>query len=1071
MATREEVLTNLTKAAKQGNIRDAYRDFEELPFVDQVAISISPGIGDALAVYEIGEFGARGAKNIEEKDFLGALGNYGLSGLSAISILPLFRLFRGAKAIKAIDPVIDAPRPRKGKTGLKGPGEYQAEQAAKKAKETIPVPKVEEFKPLSLDEMIYPGTLESGIKNLGLTSKAAKFINTSNKLPVQGKLITYINELEKAGVPKGELRLLNILDEANEIHPKLLEEVGTRGSLDKITRQRLSQYIKTNQKDAISKRIVRNNKHSRQIKELGDEFANIKENTFHVRGITRKEFDHYSEAPHKDHFVFDSTSEFKLPNIPETEKITEFIGGDNFLNVARVQSDYAEEMGILAKNKSESQIEAIFDDAEIDVLGDSMNNNLRNFAIKIARENPQLKTANELKLKVDQKLKKGVIDGGADLPPGLQGGQTFNLDQIEANVVNTLGYNPFEAIQRVVKSAQKEFPITPYVDGKALAALKKNLNEYNKIVPQVNKLSQDQINLQNKIKNSGLDINSPSLAEDVEKLAKMQAKSRDLIPSSAVDDFSGFTLSKGDLEAATGKPFTESLGKSLDEIFYELEAIKPGSPAVRQKYGPGTPEERALNYFNEMVNNNEMTFDMGNGVKILKKATQVNADRLKGYPIDPYAKGTRTNYIKLPIRSNFLKAVEEGKDGMYFDSAAKRLGKEGGGDSELLQGVFREGENEIDRIIRELGLDPKDYVLKPKDIEFKGPGYKFDGTYVKIDDEIRKLVQEKGIDAFQAGGPVDDDLPDVGSIIPIGPSRPSRSTEYKRRLAELEDFIAKNRLVSKEAQMSLMSGEGYTDPRFFKTTGNPLIDQYGMRPFPAEGSGQILSTTELGMGGKKELFNIGNPGKYRPIADTIVYKDISDLYKNTDLTPVTTETTQKHEFFHRAAQKSGWINNFHNSPYLKKNVKLLSGENGRILKPLINEAVAHSYEYDKDYSKDKELKKEINFRASKFNLKNPKKIADEIFDNIEYLRNDFEKYLEEVTVEYLPENVNSYTTTRTNKSTGGEIQSALDEFGIKPKNIYTESLEIDQIANNPLIEKLEFNTGGPVSIESMLAAL
>jgi hypothetical protein len=619
MATREEVLTNLKKAAKQGNIRDAYRDFEELPFVDQVAISISPGIGDALAVYEIGEFGARGAKNIAEKDFLGALGNYGLSGLSAISILPLFRLFRGAKAIKAIDPVINTPAPRKGKTGLKGPGEYQAEQAAKKAEETIPVPKVEEFKPLSLDEMIYPGTLESGIKNLGLTSKAAKVINNSKKLPVQGKLITYLNELEKAGVPKGELRLLNILDEANEIHPKLLEEVGTRGSLDKITRQRLSQYIKTNQKDAISKRIVRSNKHSRQIKELGDEFANIKENTFHVRGITRKEFDHYSEAPHKDHFVFDSTSEFKLPNIPETEKITEFIGGDNFLNVARVQSDYAEEMGILAKNRSESQIEAIFDDAEIDVLGDSMNNNLRNFAIKIARENPQLKTANELKLKVDQKLKKGVIDGGADLPPGLQGGQTFNLDQIEANVVNTLGYNPFEAIQRVVKSAQKEFPITPYVDGKALAALKKNLNEYNKIVPQVNKLSQDQINLQNKIKNSGLDINSPSLAEDVEKLAKMQAKSRDLIPSSAVDDFSGFTLSKEDLEAATGKPFTESLGKSLDEIFYELEAIAPGSPAIRQKYGPGTPGERALNYFNEMVNNNEMTFDMGNGVKILKK--------------------------------------------------------------------------------------------------------------------------------------------------------------------------------------------------------------------------------------------------------------------------------------------------------------------------------------------------------------------------------------------------------------------------------------------------------------------
>jgi hypothetical protein len=759
MATREEVLTNLTKAAKQGNIRDAYRDFEELPFVDQVAISISPGIGDALAVYEIGEFGARGAKNIEEKDFLGALGNYGLSGLSAISILPLFRLFRGAKAIKAIDPVIDAPRPRKGKTGLKGPGEYQAEQAAKKATETLPLPKVEEFKPLSLDEMIYPGTLESGIKNLGLTSKAAKFINTSNKLPVQGKLITYINELEKAGVPKGELRLLNILDEANEIHPKLLEEVGTRGSLDKITRQRLSQYIKTNQKDAISKRIVRNNEHSRQIKELGDEFANIKENTFHVRGITRKEFDHYSEAPHKDHFVFDSTSEFKLPNIPETEKITEFIGGDNFLNVARVQSDYAEEMGILAKNKSESQIEAIFDDAEIDVLGDSMNNNLRNFAIKIARENPQLKTANELKLKVDQKLKKGVIDGGADLPPGLQGGQTFNLDQIEANVVNTLGYNPFEAIQRVVKSAQKEFPITPYIDGKAIAALKKSLDQYNDALPEINNLSLKQADLQKKINSSELTPDSPSIVDLNKELDQIKKTRDDLIGEKVVpniDEFGGFTLSPEELKNITGKPFTESLGKSLDEIFYELEAIKPGSPAVRQKYGPGTPGERALNYFNEIVNNDKMTFDIGNGINILKRATKIKPDRFSGYPIDPYAKGTRTNYIKLPIRSNFLKAVEEGKDGMYFDSAAKRLGKEGGGESELLQGVFREGENEIDRIIRELGLDPKDYVLKPKDIEFKGPGYKFDGTYVKIDDEIRKLVQEKGIDAFKAGGPVDE---------------------------------------------------------------------------------------------------------------------------------------------------------------------------------------------------------------------------------------------------------------------------------------------------------------------------
>jgi hypothetical protein len=259
-----------------------------------------------------------------------------------------------------------------------------------------------------------------------------------------------------------------------------------------------------------------------------------------------------------------------------------------------------------------------------------------------------------------------------------------------------------------------------------------------------------------------------------------------------------------------------------------------------------------------------------------------------------------------------------------------------------------------------------------------------------------------------------------------GPSRPSRSTEYERKLAELENFIAKNRLVSKEAQMSSMSGEGYTDPRFFKTTGNPLIDKYGMRPFPAEGSGQILSTTQLGMSGKNQLFNPRNPGTYSPSKDTVVYKDVSKFgYEDKNH-----ESTQKHEIFHRAAQRSGWINNFYNSPYLKKKAKSLAGERGRILAPLINEAVAHSYEYDADdYSKNKELKETINFRASKFNLKNPEKISDEIFNNIEDLRDDFEKYIELVNVEYLPNNRISYTTTRTNKATGDEVsylQSALD---------------------------------------------
>jgi hypothetical protein len=292
------------------------------------------------------------------------------------------------------------------------------------------------------------------------------------------------------------------------------------------------------------------------------------------------------------------------------------------------------------------------------------------------------------------------------------------------------------------------------------------LDQYNDALPEINELSLKQADLQKKIDSSELTPDSPSIVDLNKELDQIKKTRDDLIGEKVVpniDEFGGFTLSPEELKNITGKPFTESLDKSLDEIFYEV-VENPNTNAIVQKYGPGTPGERALNYFNEIVNNDKMTFDIGNGINILKRATKIKPDRFSGYPIDPYAKGTRTNYMKLPIRSNFLKAVEEGKDGMYFDSAAKRLGKEGGKDSKLLQGVFREGEGEIDRIIRELGLDPKDYVLKPKDIEFKGPGYKFDGTYVKIDDEIRKLVQEKGVDAFKDGGAVDDDLPDVQPV-------------------------------------------------------------------------------------------------------------------------------------------------------------------------------------------------------------------------------------------------------------------------------------------------------------------
>ena len=399
MATRSEVITNLKKAAKQGNIRDAYRDFEELPIVDQLAISVSPGVGDALAIYEVGEFSKRGSESLKEEEFLGALGNFGLSALAGLSLIPIFRLFRGAKTVKAVP-----------KTEVKLLENLEPAKVVKETAKDLPIPKVEEFKPLSLDEQMYPGTVfdnkgiettVSDLTNKGLTSKAAKFVNTSKKLPNQGKAQTFINQIKQSGVPEGELRLLNLIDETGEIHPKLMSELEIRNPQGKITRQRLANYIKSNQQGALSRRRINDNQYESYIEGLG--ISGIKENTYHIRDLSRKKnFSHYSgDDVHKNNFAFDSIADLDLramdtlqnPNF--SADVKNFVGGNNLLNVARIQSDYAEELGNLATKNKREQLQAIKYQTELKNVFDDMGiEDARDFieeaVIATVREAPNL---------------------------------------------------------------------------------------------------------------------------------------------------------------------------------------------------------------------------------------------------------------------------------------------------------------------------------------------------------------------------------------------------------------------------------------------------------------------------------------------------------------------------------------------------------------------------------------------------------------------------------------------------------------------------------------------------------
>ena len=250
MAQRKEILADLSTKIADGKMREAYRTFEELPIADQIAVSLSPGVGDALAVYEVGEFGARAKKNLQEDDLLGALGNTSLSALSGISLVPLFRVLRGARGAtksgaKALDTPTKAEQPPVGE-----PLQLSAPKV-QEAVDEVELPEVTPFQKKFAPELTYQldptGTIamQSKARNFlhGHFGKIGKLDNAS--------IDEWIEGFKKAGVPEGELRILNILDQFNEPNQKLLNELAGQ---EKISKGFLDNYMARQQRDALQVR-------------------------------------------------------------------------------------------------------------------------------------------------------------------------------------------------------------------------------------------------------------------------------------------------------------------------------------------------------------------------------------------------------------------------------------------------------------------------------------------------------------------------------------------------------------------------------------------------------------------------------------------------------------------------------------------------------------------------------------------------------------------------------------------------------------------------------------------------
>ena len=103
----------ISQLVAEGRVREAYAEFEELPLAAQLTVSVTPVVGDALAAYEVGEFGARAGESFSRGEPLGAAGNMALAGLAGLSFIPILRGLRAArplgKAVASTSETIPGP--------------------------------------------------------------------------------------------------------------------------------------------------------------------------------------------------------------------------------------------------------------------------------------------------------------------------------------------------------------------------------------------------------------------------------------------------------------------------------------------------------------------------------------------------------------------------------------------------------------------------------------------------------------------------------------------------------------------------------------------------------------------------------------------------------------------------------------------------------------------------------------------------------------------------------------------------------------------------------------------------
>ena len=747
----QEIQKEITSLVKQGDVRNAYAKFEELPLAEQITVSLSPVVGDALAGYEVFEFGKRAETKFKEGDILGGAGYSGLSALSGISLIPLFRILRGGRgAAKAVTST--------GETASELPVVEQVKEVKPTPPKKAPVPKLDKIPDTgaNIRELAYPGTD-------GLISNTRREIHFGN-YPDQMKMQSFINKI-KNKVPNGELRALEVLDAEGNIHPNFIKRFGS--IQDKVSLKGFDDYLAQKQKDAFQfETFARSEKPFETRGDYPLSTITIDEAPFvgdpstlrdvayrskftdaHKRGRVNE---HYNKD-FDDVFVFDAS----------TDMNTSYLNDRFVLNSARLLAEKLNIVNLYKNNlkAAEELGENVADQIDIPALKGAYRDftkELENLGV------PKNKQTEIMKYGVSKLKDEGIPPSreelfryGTENLDLLQdiyrfertgSGQVLNINRIQSDYAEDVGKLKDELRQTDTKASGYE---TPSVTKK----LQKQIDEINELTEKQNKKIAEGA--------SNLDDDVYELEEEINFLM---------------------------LEKPEGYKFNFIL-PSVDKLTKNFKNSK--LKKAFNKYRNEVREQKFKGSFLKYVRSKDI-FEKNSSIldtKIDGKKVRLNKPisgfESKLYKLDPFASKNRPVVSKIAIRKRLEEAVKGNYDGIYLDSGRKITNREGGRDSKIIEINYKEAGSELAKVIREMGFDPKEIKV----IDNKNPNlaraYTIadEGYYYPFSREFRKAVLEKGINAFKFGGEatsiqkllddinknlgIDEVELDVGSIEPI----------------------------------------------------------------------------------------------------------------------------------------------------------------------------------------------------------------------------------------------------------------------------------------------------------------